>query len=139
MMTLSRTALLAGWILFCLPRAVVADPGNPGKSPPSVRVLSETLDENLDVKDFTNPTTFKEALGALKEKLQRRGKVLPIRIDRQAFLDENPDAPDMIGHWSSAKRVVYSRRNSFRSASSSVCCRPSCASSARAEIGPCRN
>src|SRR5262249_3304583 len=60
--------------------------------------IGKLLDETIDMKDFQQPMTLKEALGLMQDKLNVKYKdedTLPILVDDQAFKEENPDAPDI--------------------------------------------
>ena len=60
--------------------------------------LRAALDEQIDMKEFQQPMTLKEALGLIQDKVNAKFKgddVLPILIDAEAFKEENPDAPDI--------------------------------------------
>ena len=57
--------------------------------------LARMLEEVIDMKDFQNPMTLKEALGLFYEKFAAKGKELAILVDQQAFKDENPEAGDI--------------------------------------------
>ncbi len=57
--------------------------------------LSRMLEETIDMKDFQNPMTLKEALGLFYEKFAAKGRELPILVDQQAFQDEAPEAGDI--------------------------------------------
>ncbi|MBI3410031.1 MAG: VWA domain-containing protein [Planctomycetes bacterium] len=57
--------------------------------------IEKYLSEKVEMKDFLNPMTLKEALGLLYEKFQAKNMELPILIDSAAFKEENPDAPDI--------------------------------------------
>src|SRR5205823_5369633 len=43
--------------------------------------LIKLMEEPLDMKDFQNPMTLKEALGLLSHKFAAKGKELPVLID----------------------------------------------------------
>jgi hypothetical protein len=49
----------------------------------------------MDMKDFQQPMSLKEALGLLYEQLNADGKEWPILVDADAFREEYPDDPDI--------------------------------------------
>jgi hypothetical protein len=55
------------------------------------RQISTLLNEFLEMKDFQQPMSLKEALGCLMEKYALKGKELPIVVDQAAFKEENPE------------------------------------------------
>jgi hypothetical protein len=57
--------------------------------------LSDLLDLEIDMKDFQQPMSLKEALGLLYEKLNADGKEFPIIVDTAAFKREDLEAPDV--------------------------------------------
>jgi hypothetical protein len=59
---------------------------------PSVRDLADRLDETIALADFAKPMPLNEALSLLQAKLKSRNKDLPIRLNHEAFEEENPDA-----------------------------------------------
>lgn len=58
--------------------------------------LSRMLEEVIDMKDFENPMTLKEALGLFYEKFAAKNKELAILVDQQAFKAENPEVGDIL-------------------------------------------
>jgi hypothetical protein len=70
----------------------------PEKGPAKIRELLAVLNEVIDLKDFQQDMTLKEALGLFQEKLNAKYKeedVLPILVDDAAFKSADPDAPDV--------------------------------------------
>jgi len=59
---------------------------------PGVRELADVLDETIDLADFSKPMSLKDALTVLQAKLKSKGKDLPVRVNHEAFKEENPDA-----------------------------------------------
>jgi hypothetical protein len=50
----------------------------------------------IDLADFSKPMSLEEALSVLQAKLKSKGKDLPVRINHEAFEEENPDAEKVI-------------------------------------------
>jgi hypothetical protein len=80
------------FVLVCFTGNLLAE--EKGKEP-TVRELRAALQQPLDMKIYSKPMDFKEALGRVHEKIQVNGKGLPIWADTDAFKEENPDAPDI--------------------------------------------
>jgi hypothetical protein len=81
---------LALAVVLGLPLSAAAQtPGDQAK-----RTLA-ILNEPIEMKDFQQPMTLKDALGLLTEKLEARRMELPILVDIEAFRAENPDSPDV--------------------------------------------
>jgi tetratricopeptide (TPR) repeat protein len=53
--------------------------------------IKKLLEEEVDMKDFQQPMSLKEALGLLMEKFEIKNKSLPIMVDQGAFKEENPE------------------------------------------------
>jgi len=66
----------------------------PSKAGPTSQQLFANLQEMLDMRDFQNPMTLREALGLIYERFALKNKEMPILIDSRAFKDEQPDAAD---------------------------------------------
>ncbi len=60
-------------------------------APNQIRAMVKVLSSPVDMKDFRQPMNLKETLSLVYEKLAARGIDLPILVDRQAFLEEDPD------------------------------------------------
>ena len=84
---LSCLLVFFGLVLFAFGQQPVGKAKAPG-----VRELADLLDETIDVEDFRQAMPLEKALALLQAKLKSCGKELPVRIDRQAFEEENPDA-----------------------------------------------
>jgi hypothetical protein len=75
-------------------------PGPAGKKEPDktkqFQRLAKLLDTSIDLKNFQQEMTLKEALEALHETFaDREGGGLSILVNADAFKEENPDAPDI--------------------------------------------
>jgi hypothetical protein len=56
--------------------------------------IRKLLDETMDMKDFQQPMTLKEALGLIQDKINDKYKdddILPILVDAEAFREEEGD------------------------------------------------
>jgi len=53
------------------------------------------LDELVEMKDFQNPMSLKEAIGLLMEKCAGKGKDMPIHVDVASFRGKDPDGADL--------------------------------------------
>lgn len=85
----------------------------------TARDIIRALQTPLDMKDFQNPMTLKEALGLLHEKIEELGVLgknvgLPIFIDQGAFQDDHPEAPDI--YESQVKFPPYPKKMTVASA-----------------------
>jgi len=65
------------------------------KKDPTARELLRCLEEKIEVKPYQSGMTLKEVLKKFTETFAAKGKELPLFVDTQAFLEENPDAPDV--------------------------------------------
>ena len=81
--------------LFCSFWLVLAVPTRAQDVEMSSREIIRVLQMPMEMKDFQNPFTLKEAIGLMYDKLASQGIDLPILVDHAAFRDQNPDAPDI--------------------------------------------
>jgi hypothetical protein len=59
---------------------------------PENNFIVRLLDEPVEMKDFQQPMSMREALGLLMEKFETKGKPLPIVVDVASFRRENPES-----------------------------------------------
>ena len=92
-MLFTLLALLA--LLAFSPASKADEPIHKARAP-GVRELADALDETIDLTDFSKPMSLKEAMSVLQANLKSQGKELPVRINHEAFEEENPDAEKVI-------------------------------------------
>jgi hypothetical protein len=73
----------------CVP--VRADPVRVAEN----RQIAALLNEYVEMKDFQNAMSLKEALGLVMEKYALKNKELPILVDTAAFKEENPEGANI--------------------------------------------
>src|SRR5262245_21145179 len=67
-----------------------------GKAKPSAwQKTAALLNESIDVKDWPTDMSLKQVLELIKRSLDAQGKSLPIVLNRDAFLNDDPSAPDI--------------------------------------------
>ena len=64
-----------------------------GRNSPQHAVAN--LDFLLDMKNFQNPMSLKEALSQIMDQMAGGGQEVPILVDAEAFKEDNPDAPSV--------------------------------------------
>lgn len=62
---------------------------------PTSRELLAWLDETIDLKRYQQQQTLQEILDKFIADFAARGKELPVLVDKTAFREEHPDAPDV--------------------------------------------
>jgi hypothetical protein len=86
-------------LLLCADRYAAQTEGPVGqqekKGAKTRRKAVAILDERLDMKEFQNQLSLKEALGLIHDQLALRDDEFSIFVDADAFKQENPDAPDI--------------------------------------------
>jgi hypothetical protein len=92
---MSRPAAVAFLLLStCAPAAAQAP--KPTAKPYSLPELQALMLEPIDTAPFQTARPLSQVFESLREILKRRGKDLPLHTDREAFREENPDAPDVL-------------------------------------------
>jgi hypothetical protein len=69
--------------------------GGAAKKAPTTRDLLRWLEEPLDVRPFQTAMSLKEVLQKFTEAFAGKQKYLPFLVDVEAFMEDNPDAPDL--------------------------------------------
>ncbi|MCI0378905.1 MAG: DUF4974 domain-containing protein [Gemmataceae bacterium] len=87
-------ALWRGFVVAVLGVGVVAGSGDAQQKKHAFSAVQRQLNDLIDMKDFQQNMTLKECLGLLIEKFQAKGVNLAIRLDAEAFKDDNPDCKD---------------------------------------------
>jgi hypothetical protein len=84
-----RSSFLVILVLFALFHGVAPEAAAQGQKATENNAIIRLLDEMVDMKDFQQPMSMKEALGLLMEKFEVKGKALPILVDGASFRREN--------------------------------------------------
>jgi hypothetical protein len=90
-------------VLVIITLALATSPGagqgqGPGRKPPTEAELRAALRTPIDTKPFNESMNLKDCLALFQKGLAAKDVSVPIVVDRQAFRDDNPDAPDFDDH-----------------------------------------
>jgi hypothetical protein len=83
------------WCAAIVSSAHAQVPARQGARASSTAQIVRMMQETVDMQEFQQPMTLKEALGLFYEKFLNKGKELPILIDQRSFKVAEPDAPDI--------------------------------------------